>query len=51
MKYTVEMHDYPNDERVVLEIEATNVFDAIDKAADMVENPDETYLVKAEPIL
>lgn len=51
MRYKVVMSDHVKDERITLEVEAPNVFDAVDYAAGMVANPEETELIEAIPLL
>lgn len=50
MKYKVVMSDHVKDERITLEVEAQNVFDAVDLVAGMVANPEETELIEAIPM-
>ncbi len=49
--YKVVMSDMVKDERIELDIKAESVFDAIDMAADRVENPAETELIEAVPVV
>ena len=51
MKYQLIMSDIAADSRIEIEIEAKSVFDAIDIVADEIDNPDETELIEAFPIL
>lgn len=51
MKYFLAMSYLPEDQRVEMVIEAKSVFDAIDVAADMFDNPSEVELIEAVPIL
>ena len=51
MKYIVKMSDHMKDEEFTVEIEASSVFDAIDRAAEMIDNPEETELIEAVPVL
>lgn len=50
MRYKVIMSDAVADRKIELEIEAKSVFDAIDRAADKIDNPTETELIEAFPI-
>lgn len=50
MKYIVKMSDRANDKNITVEINASSVFDAIDKASDMLTNPDEVELIEALPM-
>lgn len=51
MKYIVKMEDTDKFKQIIKEIEAASVFDAIDIAAGMIDNPNETVLVEAYPVL
>lgn len=51
MKYIVIMSDGIKDEYITKEIEANSVFDAIDIAAEMIENSAETELIEAYPVI
>lgn len=51
MRYKVIIYDTVEDRRIELEIVAKSVFDAIDIAADKIDNPHETELVEAFPII
>lgn len=50
MKYKVIMGDNKENRRIEMCIEAKSVFDAIDIAADKIDNPEETELVEAYPL-
>ena len=47
MKYLVKMYYSIKDEAIELEVNASNVFDAIDIAADSVEHPEDVILEEA----
>ena len=47
IKFIVKMYDRLTDEAITMEIEAKNVFDAIDIAAKKIENPEDTELIEA----
>lgn len=49
MKYIVIMSDNEKDMKITKEIIASNVFDAINRAAEMIDNPKETELIEAYP--
>lgn len=49
MKYKVIMSDTIKDNRIEMELEANSVFEAIDIAADRIDNPEETELIEAFP--
>lgn len=50
MKYNIIMSDRNKDTRIKLSINANNVFDAINIAAEKIDNPEETELIEAIPI-
>ena len=50
MKYRVKVSDWSKDELITMEVEAPSVFDAIDRVADSVDNPEETELIEAVPV-
>lgn len=51
MRYKLIMCDMVTDSRIEREVEAKSVFDAIDIAADEIDNPEETELIEAFPCL
>lgn len=50
MKYKIEISDYKNDKLIVKIVEASNVFDAIDKVEKELDRPEDMYLNSAMPI-
>ena len=51
MEYAVVMSDMVKDERIEMSIKVNSVFDAIDMAADRVDDPEETELIEAYPVI
>ena len=49
MMYLVKMSDRKIDKYIELTVEETNVFDAVSKAALLVENPEDTELIECIP--
>lgn len=49
MKYIVKVGDEARNEIREIEVDAGNVFDAIDKAAAMVDTPEDAELIEAFP--
>lgn len=50
MKYRIEISDYKNDKLIVKFVEASNVFDAIDKVEKELDRPEEMHLNSAVPM-
>lgn len=50
MKYRVAVSNVVNDERVDFTVSAKSVFDAIDKVAKELTNPEKTELLFAQPV-
>ncbi len=50
MKYKVIMGDNKENRRIEMCVDAKSVFDAIDMAANNIDNPEETELIEAFPI-
>ncbi len=50
MTYKIKLCDMKADTARTLCINAANVFDAINEAAKMVDNPEETELISAVPV-
>ena len=50
VQYKVIMGDNKANCKIEMEIEAKSIFEAIDVAADKIENPEETELIEAFPI-
>ena len=51
MNYKVIMYDTVADNKIELEIVAKSAFDAIDIAADKIDNPHEIELFEVHPII
>ena len=50
MKYIIKMSDSTKDKEIIIEVEAVDVFEAINIAASTIENPNDTELIEACPI-
>ena len=51
MMYLVKMSDRKVDKYIELTVEESNVFDAINKAASLIDNPADTELIECVPVL
>ena len=50
MTFIVKMSDHVKDESIEMRIEAPSVFDAVDIASTLIDNPSETELIEAVPV-